>query len=164
MSPTARNDMELEMIVLLDMAKVVEDLSKWILYQITMSVKEEVYGWDEGEYDRLEMDGGFLGAWKTFGTKLIEKYVEAKVGIDPWSMYYSSDDEGNHHGNESVDRRRDLADYIREGTNYDGYEDGNAAAYPRDFWSPIEQMVLDGSMDEALENIFRKYGISFRKF
>jgi len=154
------DDIQLMAVFSAEMAAIVDELTEWLLSQVRMSVEANVYSYPEGSmYERLGADGGFLGAWEKEVAKFASPYIESSVGINPLAMVLNA--ERHQHGNLSgEDRRAEMADLISTGR---GYDFGGNAAIPRDFWSPIEQMVVDGSLDVALENLFGKHGIQFTK-
>ena len=140
-----------------DMVKVIDDVAKWIVMQIKISIMSNVYNYPPSEdYVRLAEDGGFLGAWEQEATTFAGNYISAKIGMNPDLMDYNPEE--YQHGNSGEDRRDRLDEYIAMGS---GYDFGGNASMKRDYWSPIEQMVDDGSLDETLEWAFRKNGISF---
>jgi len=162
------NDIQLMAAISAEMTKVVDELTDWLLNQVRMSVEANVYSYPEGEYERLRYDGGFIGAWGKEVAKFAGKCIESMVEIDPLgalnleeatAMKYVP--EKHQHGNSvGDDRREELAQLIESGA---GYDIGGNAARSRDFWSPIEQLVNDGSLDTVLENLFSKHGIQFTK-
>ena len=163
------NDIQLMAAFSAEMTAIVDELTEWLLTQVRMSVEANVYSYPEGSmYERLGADGGFLGAWGKEVAKFASSYIESMVGIDPLgalqlegatAMQYNPD--MHQHGNSvGDDRREGLAQLIESGT---GYDFGGNAAIPRDFWSPIIQIVEDGSLDVVLENLFGKHGIRFTK-
>ena len=154
------NDFQLKAVFSAVMTTIVDELTDWLLNQVKMSVEANVYSYPEGSvYERLGNDGGFLGAWEKEVAKFASSYIESSVGINPLAMVLNA--ENHQHGNiAGEDRRAEMADLISTGT---GYDFGGNAAIPRDFWSPIEQMVVDGSLDTVVENLFDKHGIRFTK-
>jgi len=153
------NDVQLIAVFAAEMTEIVNELTDWLLTQVRMSVEASVYSYPEGSmYERLGADGGFLGAWEKEVAKFASSYIESSVGINPLAMVLNA--ERHQHGNVGEDRRAEMADFISTGT---GYDFGGNAAIPRDFWSPIIQIVEDGSLDVVLENLFGKHGIRFTK-
>jgi hypothetical protein len=154
----ASNDEELMLMIGNDLQKVIEQLADWILGQITMSLMDNVYSFPEGNtYQRLEMDGGVLGSFTKQITDFTGNYVEAKVFSDPNLMVY--DPEKHVHGNLAEDRRPEILQDIETGTNYDF---GGNSEIPREFWSIIENMVSDGTLDSVFEGIMLQHGISLQ--
>ena len=154
------NDIQLMAIFSAEMTEIVNELTDWLLTQVQMSVEANVYSYPEGSmYERLGNDGGFLSAWEKEMAKFAASFIESSVGINPLSMVLNA--ERHQHGNlAGEDRRAEIAELISTGN---GYDFGGNAAIPRDFWSPIEQLVNDGSLDVVLENLFTKHGIRYTK-
>ena len=162
------NDAQLIALFSAEMTAIVDEFSGQILEIIKESVRNTVYSETRGDYERLEDNGGFLGAWGKEVAKFAGKYVESLVGIDPLGLLRLQEatamkyvPEKHQHGNSAGDdRRANMAEFIATGT---GYDFGGNAAMPRDFWSIIEQKVNDGSFDAILESLFSKHGIQFTK-
>lgn len=156
--PTVTNDILLMQSLAKDVQKIIDEVAEYVLGQVIMSVNEEVYGFAEGKYERLGFNGGFIGSWQKEVAKIVGNHISSLVSSDPSRMVYNS--EKFQHGNEVVDRRSQMAELIASG---DGYDFGGAAAVPRDFWSTIEEMVNDGSLDKVIEGAFTRHGIKFVK-
>jgi len=155
------NDIQLMAIFSAEMTAIVDELTDWLLNQVRMSIDTNVYSKysQSPNYDRLGMEGGFIGAWEKEVATFAGKYINSKVDMNPLAMVLNA--EKHQHGNlAGEDRRENMAEIIESGTEWDI---GGAARIPRDFWSPIEQMVTDGSLDVVLENLFGKHGIQFTK-
>jgi hypothetical protein len=143
-----------------DLKKVIDDVTKTVLENIKEVVFLNVYE-DypyRGDYQRLGDNGGFLDAWSRDTAKLLGNVIRAEVGYDWERMDYNPNE--HQHGNSVEDRRKNLAQYIEEGSNYDF---GGNASEARPFWGVVERMSLDGSVDQMLENAMRSYGISFQR-
>lgn len=141
-----------------DLVKVIDDVSKWILNQIEQSLISNVYNYPEGDYERLEQNGGLLGAWEKEATQFIGNYITSEVGFDYTRLSYVPS--LHQHGNLSEDRRKIIPQLIEEGN---GYDFGGNAMMQRQFWYIIEESLTDGSLDNVLENSFRKHGIVFQR-
>jgi hypothetical protein len=153
-----KNDEMLVAVVANDMKKIIEELSLYVLNQVRMSVIENVYNAYQPEYpNRHEMNGGFLGSWEKEGADTIRNIITSKIYSNPNAMIL--DEENYIHGSESGgDRRAGMPEYIQEGTGYDF--DFNM---PRDYWTPIAEMVKSGELDNILESAFTKFGIRYIK-
>lgn len=156
--PTVTNDILLMQALAKDIQKIIDEVAEYVLGQVIMSVNEEVYGFAEGKYERLGFNGGFIGSWQKEVANIVGNHIFSMVSSDPSRMTYNS--EKFQHGNDVVDRRSQMAELIASG---DGYDFGGAAAIPRDFWSTIEEMVNDGSLDKVIEGAFSRHGIKFIK-
>jgi hypothetical protein len=158
--PAITNDAILMQVLGNDFMRIVDDLSKWLVQQIKMSIWANVYmvGNEPSMYERLGEDGGFLGAWENETAKFIGNYVSSKVGMNPDLMDYNPD--MHQHGNPSEDRREYMDELIAMG---DGYDFGGNAMMRRDYWSTIAEMIDSGELDSVFESIMTKHGIKFER-
>jgi hypothetical protein len=154
----ATNDFELTVMLGEVFKSVVSDVSDFILQQIQMSILSSVYSYPEGQYERLGMDGGFLGAWTKDISDFAYSYIVSTIAMDATKMIYDS--EKHQHGNSVEDRRVEMDVDIAEGTNYDY---GGNASIPRDYWTVIDQIVTDGSLDKIVEDSMMAHGLNFVK-
>jgi hypothetical protein len=152
------NDAMLLAVVGADMVKVIDDVSEWLLGQIYQSLLTNVYSYPTGSYERLEDNGGLLGAWKKETIEFVGNYISQQVGFDYTMLDYVA--ENHQHGNLSEDRRESIPRLVEEGA---GYDFGGNATMKREFWSIVEQSLEDGSLDGIVENSFRKRGIVFQR-
>jgi len=143
-----------------DLVKVIDDVSKWILNQIEQSLISNVYNYPEGDYERLEQNGGLLGAWKKDATEFIGNYISVNVGFDPSLLAYVPS--LHQHGSLSEDRRQNMPQLIEEAPS-DGYDFGGSASIRRPFWDVIEKSLSDGSLDAALESAFTRHGFVWQR-
>jgi len=152
------NDAMLMQIIGNDLRKIMDDVTQVILENIKEVVFLNVYE-DypySGDYVRLMDSGGFLDAWSKDTAKFIGNEISARVGYDWARMEYNPDE--HQHGNSVLDRRKNLAEYIESGNNYDF---GGYAGEARPFWNVVERMLEDGSFDAILEGAFVAHDISF---
>ena len=149
------NDIALLAIVGGDLTEVVENTAEWLVNRIMDSIRDNVYDVPEGEYyQRLGLNGGFLGAWEHEAVEFVGNYITTKIGMNPALMIYNPEE--HQHGNTVEDRREYLDAYIAEGSNYDF---GGNAALKRDYWSEIIQVVESGELDNQLERFMTAKGI-----
>lgn len=143
-----------------DLKDVIEDVSTWLLWQIIMTVESNVYnvGSDPIFYERLEFDGGFLGAWSRETTQFVGNYISNTIGFDPTRIIYNP--KKHQHGNSVKDRHTDMAYLIEHGT---GYDFGGNASMRREFWFEIEKIINDGTLDSVLEAKMTQKGIVWLK-
>jgi hypothetical protein len=153
----AKNDAELHAFVMNDLEKIADEIGKYILTQVQQTIDEEVYEVYQPEiYDRLYMNGGFIGSWIHYAGRNGDSEVVANVFSNPYLM--TLNEEKYQHGSEyGGDRRFEMSEDIRYGKSYDwGFE------MERDFWTPLEEFVEEGSeIDKALEMGWKKRGIKF---
>jgi hypothetical protein len=153
----AKNDAELHAFVMNDLEKIADEIGKYLVTQVQQTIDEEVYeAYLPKVYDRLYMDGGFIGSWINYAGRNGENEVIANVFSNPYLMEFNP--EKYQHGSEyGGDRRFEMAEDIRYGKGYDwGFD------MERDFWTPIEDFVEDGTeIDNTLEIGFKKRNIKF---
>lgn len=121
-------------------------------------------------YSEIESLGGALGGGRTFVSKIFsdaqdmafipEQHVHGAytmTGVeveDEWMGTLTQEVA------KLVDRRENLDEYIAEGTNYDFiFEEGNAYAKPRDYWSPVIDLLNMGFLGEMFETVCEELGI-----
>jgi hypothetical protein len=158
------NDNELSQAIGKDMEKALKVVSNYLVNQTRMSVEEKVYyAWPATKwYDRLEGKGGFLGSWDSEISPFDGTSVKSKIFSNPEKMVYNGSK--FQHGNDFTDRRKDLAEYIAEGTHYDWLGDSpNDTSFARDYWTPVLEQLDDGSVERVLENSMKSLKINFTK-
>jgi len=158
--PAITNDAMLINFLSKDFGKVIDDLGKWLVGQVKQSVISNVYmvGNEPVMYQRLENNGGFLGAWEKEATVFAGNYISAKVWMNPDKLTYN--EELHQHTNLTGIERRNLDELIMMG---DGYDFGGNAALRRDYWSEIQTLVESGEMDSIFEFFMAKHGIKFER-
>jgi hypothetical protein len=142
-----------------DFVDVIENVADWLVKRIQESIMNNVYDVPEGDYyQRLGMNGGFLGAWEQEATQFVGNYVSVFVGMNPALMTYNADE--HQHGNSVEDRREFMDTLIASG---DGYDFGGNAAMKRDYWTEIVRVVESGELDGILERFMTAKGIVWRR-
>jgi hypothetical protein len=159
--PIARNETELLAMMSKDFLKIVEETSQYTLDQTEKEIELTVYNSfpESPWYKRLERHGGYLGSWVQDTVLTAPDEIEGSVQSDPSLMVL---DEQNYiHGSSFFgDQRSEMTENIVTGKNYDW---GGNASISRDFWSDVETMVTNGSLDAVFENGMRKRNINFIK-
>ena len=155
------NDTQLLAAIKFDMTDVIENVADWLVKRIQESIMNNVYDVPEGDYyQRLGMNGGFLGAWEQEATQFVGNYLSVFVGMNPALMTYNADE--HQHGNSVEDRREYMDTYIAEGTT-GSYDFGGNAAMKRDYWTEIVRVVESGELDGILEKFMTAKGIVWRR-
>ena len=153
------NDIDLLRIIGGDFQEVIENVATWLVNRIMDSIRDNVYDVPEGDYyQRLGLNGGFLGAWEHEAVEFVGNYVSTTIGMNPSLMTWGKEE--HQHGNTVDDRREYLDSYIAEGSNYDF---GGNAAMKRDYWSEIVQVVESGELDNQLERFMSLKGIVWQR-
>lgn len=164
------NDAMLLAVIGADLQDVVDDTATWLVTRIQDSIMEHVYQEPQSpnsSYKRLMWDGGLIGAWGKEATEFVGKYITTTIAmlsddfpkiLDATRVEYNPDN--LQHGNESVDRSADIAQYIIEGSNWDI---GGNATMKRDFWSEIIAVVENGELDSQLERLMSLKGIVWQR-
>jgi hypothetical protein len=155
----AKNDLELLALIMKDFLPITKDAGNYVLTQVQQTINEEVYdAYMPQKYERLGMNGGFIGSWTSeVGANGLNE-IDATIFSDPFLMILN--EEKFQHGSDwGGDRRAEMSEDIRYGKGYDfGFD------MERDFWTPIQDFVDDGSeIDKAFEAGMSKRGIRFIK-
>jgi len=155
------NDAMLLAIVGEDFKEVIENVATWLVDRIMDSIRDNVYDVPEGNYyQRLGLNGGFLGAWEHEAVEFVGNYVSTKIGMNPALMTWGKEE--HQHGNLNDDRREFMDQYIAEGTT-GSYDFGGNAALKRDYWSEIISIVESGQLDSQLEKFMSMKGIVWQR-
>lgn len=155
------NDAMLLKIIGNDFVDVIDNTADWLVKRIQESIMNNVYDVPEGDYyQRLGMNGGFLGAWEQEATQFVGNYISVFVGMNPALMTYNADE--HQHGNSVEDRREFMDTYIAEGTT-GSYDFGGNATIKRDYWSEIIQVVESGELDSQLEKFMSMKGMVWQR-
>lgn len=155
------NDIDLLRIVGNDLKLVIDDVADWLVKRIQESIMDNVYDIPQpadSPYERLGLNGGFLGAWEAEASSFVGNYITNLIAMDWKLMKYNG--ENLQHGNEAVDRRQYMDSLIAEGS---GWDIGGNAMLARDYWSEIVRIVETGELDSVLERFMTAYGISFMR-
>jgi len=147
-----------------DMTEVVDDLINWLLEELQKSIEEVVYNAGTPTvYSRQRYDGGLIGSFLKKDTIRTMNVIESGIEQDPTTMNVDPDNyiHGSHDW-EIEDVREFITDWIIGGDSGNLFGNGYWRA-PRDFWTPIENMVNDGSLDNAFEMFMTKHGIQYIK-
>lgn len=142
-----------------DLADVIDNVATWLVDRIMDSIRDNVYNYPESEYyERLGLNGGFLGAWEHEAVEFIGNYISVMIGMNPQLMDYNP--EKHQHGNSVEDRREFMDTLIATGSEYDF---GGNAALKRDYWSEIVRIVESGELDNQLERFMSAKGIVWQR-
>lgn len=186
------NDASLTHAISVDLRKAVESLADAIVELIKGYVESEVYEFphentmykresdpnkSEGEgfyhswvFTDIEARAGVLGGAREFKTKIFSDpslmafYPDAVT--EPEVYVHGGGDvvdlgDGDPFVTNRVDRREYLDAAIAEGIEYDF--PGGSWAKPRDYWTPVVDLMRIGMFGEMFEQSFRNLGVRIRK-
>jgi len=154
------NDAALEMAILNDLNKALDEVADEILELLKENVFSVVYEpYEPSMYVRGYANGGFLGSWEVgdSDSATIKNVLEAKIFSNPEEMTSG----GFHHGNASTDRREFMDAIIAEGTDYDFFTlvGGDWWKEPRDYWTPTISQLDAGYFDALVTKALRNKGL-----
>jgi hypothetical protein len=121
-------------------------------------ILENVYNaYSPVAYDRDHPGGNFMDSWEAGDIVISGNTIHSEISSNP--MLMALDPENFVHGSEIYgDVRQFMSEYIQEGTHFNF--DFSMA---RDYFTPIEEAVKDGSIDAIVENEMSKLGIQWVK-
>ena len=159
------NDKELMAVLMNDFTEIINVVADRVLEEIVKpSIQENVY--DVGNpttYDRQGETGGLLGAWEKNDPSVTGNIINSEIAVNPLSM--TLDNENFIHGSQywaMNDVRSILAGIINDGESGNLFGNGWWRT-PRNFWSPIEIAVKNGSINKIIEDEMTKRGINWVK-
>lgn len=163
------NDAQLDAQLLFDFKGIIDEVTYKILLKLRESIEREVY--DAGTpspndgYRRLKYMGGLIGSFEKLDTNILGRTVEGSIKQDPMTMVNDPDNftHGSNFWNVTDDIRTMLSDIIIGGKSGDLFGPGFWRS-PRDFWTPIIEMLTNGEVDKLIENAMTTRGIIWRKF
>ena len=159
------NDAQLDAQLLFDFKGIIDEVSYKILQALLESIEKEVYNAGIPQlYHRHRYAGGLLGSWEKSDAKILGQEVYSRIDSN-LNMMVTYPDEFIHGSNHWVmdDIRELLAEIIIEGKSGPLFGEG-FWTQPRDFWTPVIEMLTNGKVDKLIENAMTTRGIIWRKF
>ena len=166
MAKPAENDLELYAMIEKDIKNSVQEMSIQTVLLTKMFVQERVYDayTTVKRYVRLGENGGFLGSWDYKLSPFSGGEITSNIFSNPKFMILNPSEYQHGTIDEDVfsiiDRRGMMSRIIVEGTEWDF---GANAGTPRDYWTPVEAMTQDGTLDNIFENELMSRKIQFIK-
>lgn len=166
------NDKELRDSIMSDLSSIVEEVTDKIFDELRNSIETNVYGAGTPDwYSRRMDDHGLLGSFDKEGVLRSGNMVRERILGNTDSMELTPDE--FVHGSNYWDRddvRDILYDIIINGQNSPehprvGKLFGESGFWtePRDFWTPIVDLIKDGRADRMIEKAFDSRGIIWKK-
>lgn len=169
------NDIQLNTMLINDFESIVTEVTEQLYKKLRQSIQEEVYNAGTPDpvdgYKRNMDNGGLLGSFYKENTKVEGQIIEGEINQDPMSMVHDPDSftHGSNVWDGGDDVRDILADIVRAGMDntihphvgtYFGF---GFWSLPRDFWTPIENMLTNGELDQMIEKAMTIRGINWIK-
>jgi hypothetical protein len=160
------NDESLHAAILQDLIGITQEVTDETVETVKDIINETVYQlYEPRVYERLGENGGFIGSWMN-STELKGDTIESTVFSNPSLMVF---DHPHHQSPDGVDRYN-MDEIIAEGTDWDYsyyYNPGGAYTeywkFPRDYWTPIEELFTPSYISGMFENSFSERMINFIK-
>jgi hypothetical protein len=163
-----KNDPELNQALIKEFQDIINKVAEEILQLLRDSIQKEVYdAGDPSIYKRQGMDGGLMGSFDKTDATVRGQMISSKVKQYPMRMKHVPDNfiHGSNFWDETDDIRKILAEMIINGDigspHVGGIFGPGFWTMPRDFWTPLLEMLKDGTIDNMLESEFRFRGIRF---
>lgn len=160
----ARTEEELVSLMLLQMQPVIDMVLDLVLEELKDQIDKKVYDAFSPEgYDRLGDSGGLRSLWDNDNSRIIGRKVVGEITEYPEDLGWNPEKDhwqhGSHHWIKS-DIRDILSRIVIEGKSGDMFGEG-VWREPRDFWTPLQNMLDNGKLDEFIQESFTKYKINF---
>jgi hypothetical protein len=161
------NDIQLNAIVLNDLKSIVDEVTEKVYQKLRESMLKIVYGAGvPNVYDRQMDNGGLLGSFDKHSAKVAGQNVEGSIDQDPSGMTINPDQ--FIHGSNFFDKGDDVRDYltgmiITGRPDIGPYFGENWWREPRDFWTPMMDLINNGDVDRMIEAAFNSRGIIWKK-
>jgi hypothetical protein len=163
------NDEELNAMLLIDLQSIIDEVTNWLYEVLLDTINDEVYNAGSPQwYERNLMKGGLLGSFDKSDAIINGQKIQSKINHNPRSMvqHRSGNVDDFTHGSEfwiMDDIRKLLAEIIIEGKSGPLFGEGYWRE-PRDFWTPMEDLLKNGEVDKQIEKAFDKRNIIWKKF
>jgi len=157
-----KNDKQITNFFTSEMKLILDEVAEKIILELQKKIDEKVYnGFTPTTYSRQMDNGGLRDLWQAKPSKKRGDTVKVKIEEEPDLMTHDPDNfiHGSNYWTKN-DIRDILSNIVIEGKSGDLFGDGEWRQ-PRDFWTPLIDMLDSGEINKMLESGFKSRGINF---
>jgi hypothetical protein len=154
---------QLNEMLMKDMSVVVNAVVDEIIKELKKKMDEIVYSNDPAWYPRQYSNGGLYELWEKSKGKGSKSSLSYEIKEHPENL--TNEPDAFIHGSnywESTDIRGMLAGLVIEGGSGPLFGEGFWRG-PRDFWTPLIEMIENGEFEAIIERTFKSLGIIYIK-